>query len=167
MKLSMTARRSLITLHILFAAIMLGNMVTFLILSITSTATIDSSLKESCYTIMNVLSKTSIRASTIGTTITGILLSIWTKWGLFKFKWIIVKEILTVILIVLNVWGMYGLTLNALNEITQVGDGSNLFNPQLSLWVGILIQLVSLIFIFAISVFKPWGQRKGVLPHTK
>ncbi|MGP4039734.1 hypothetical protein ACTWP4_07520 [Gracilibacillus sp. D59] len=164
MKLSMTARRGLITLHILFAAIMLGNMVTFLILSITSTATADASLTESCYAIMHILSKTSIRASTIGTTITGILLSIWTKWGLFKFKWILVKEIFTVLLIVLNVWGMSGLTLNALHEITLVGDG---LNSQFTLWVGILIQLVSLIFIFAISVYKPWGQRKNILPHAK
>jgi hypothetical protein len=160
MRLSMRARKGLVTLHILFSAIMLGNMVTFLILSIISVTTADDRLLESCYAIMHVLSETSIRASTIGTTITGILLSIWTKWGLFKYKWIIVKEILTVLLIVLNIWGMYGLTLNALNEMTESGFVSIFMNPPLGLWAGIILQLVSLIFIFAISVYKPWGQRK-------
>ncbi|MFD2043799.1 hypothetical protein ACFSTA_06870 [Ornithinibacillus salinisoli] len=160
MKLSMTARRGLITLHILFAAIMLGNMTTFLILSITSATTDDVSVMKSCYAIMHVLSKTSIKAATIGTTITGILLSLWTKWGFFKFKWVIVKEVLTVFLIVLNIWGMYGLTLNNLQELTVTGNGYNLSESQLTLWAGVIIQLISLIFIFGISVFKPWGQRK-------
>jgi hypothetical protein len=164
MKLSMTARKGLVTLHIVFSAIMLGNMVTFLLLSIVSVTTAEDRLLESCYAIMHVLSETSIRASTIGTTITGILLSFWTKWGLFKYKWIIVKEIITVLLIVLNIWGMYGLTLNALNEIKVT---SIFIDPPLGLWAGIILQLVSLIFIFAISVYKPWGQRKQGISFTK
>ncbi len=134
---------------------MFGNMVTFIVLSITVATTKNISLIDSCYTVMHVLSNSSIKASTIGTTITGILLSVTSKWGLFKFNWIIVKEILTTFLIGLNLWGMYVWTLDALN-----GTGSNiLLISNFTLWVGIIIQLVSLIFIFAISKYKPWGKR--------
>nr|WP_249316562.1 hypothetical protein [Bacillus sp. FJAT-50079] len=146
----------MLIIHILFSAIMFGNMVTFLILSITIATTEDSSLIVSCYKVMHILSNSSIKASTIGTTITGILLCIWTNWGLFKYNWIIVKEILTLLLIGLNVWGMYAWTLDALNGV----GAERLWGANLSLWTGIILQIVSLIFIFAISIFKPWGKRK-------
>ena len=155
MKLSFTLRKVLLILHILFSSIMFGNMVTFMVLSITVATTNNQNLIDSCYTIMHVLSNSSIKASTIGTTITGILLSITTKWGLFKFNWIIVKEILTTFLIGFNLWGMHVWTLAALN-----GTGTTILSiPNFTLWMGIIIQLVSLIFIFAISKYKPWGKR--------
>ncbi|MCR2822276.1 hypothetical protein [Lederbergia panacisoli] len=80
MQLSITGKRWLLTIHLIFSAIMLGNMVTFLILSITAASTGSEQLVSSCYQIMHVLSKTSVRASTIGTFVSGILLSMWTKW---------------------------------------------------------------------------------------
>lgn len=160
MKLSMTSKRGLLTIHILFAAIMFGNMVTFLILSITAATTENAQLIESCYQIMHVLASTSVKASTIGTTVTGILLSIWTKWGLFQFYWIIAKQIITIMLIGFNLWGIYAWTLQALSRVETITDQTNMFMLQIDLWIGITIQIISLIFIFTISVFKPWGRRK-------
>jgi hypothetical protein len=157
MKVTKTARKWVLILHILFSSIMLGNMVTFLILSITVATTNDLSLIRSCYTIMNILSDSSIRASTLGATITGILLSVLTHFGLFKYWWIIVKELLTILLIGLNLWGMYLLTLDALQ-----GVGVGEYETNFILWTGIVLQIISLIFIFVISKFKPWGKRKLV-----
>ncbi|WP_391119634.1 hypothetical protein [Psychrobacillus sp. L3] len=156
MKLSMTMRKVLLTIHILFSAIMFGNMVTFLILSITATTTENMVLVESCYQIMHVLSQTSVKASTIGATLTGILLSVLTKWGLFTYYWIIVKQGITLLLIGLNFWGMYAWVLKALNQFDQ----TSMSMAQADLWIGIIIQIISLIILFAISVFKPWGKRK-------
>ncbi|MBM7599561.1 putative membrane protein [Virgibacillus halotolerans] len=160
MKLSMTSKRGLLTIHILFAAIMFGNMVTLLILSITAATTENAQLIKSCYQIMHVLASTSVKASTIGTTVTGILLSIWTKWGLFQFYWIIAKQIITIMLIGFNLWGIYAWTLQALSRVETITDQTNMFMLQIDLWIGITIQIISLIFIFTISVFKPWGRRK-------
>ncbi|MBS4219946.1 hypothetical protein KHA96_16665 [Bacillus sp. FJAT-49711] len=157
MQLSITGKRWLLTIHLIFSAIMLGNMVTFFILSITAACTQSEQLVSSCYQIMHVLSKTSIRASTIGTFVSGILLSIWTKWGLFKSYWIIVKEILTAFLLILNLWGMYAWTLKAFEENMNQLD---MYVFHIDLWTGIVIQILSLLFIFVISVFKPWGRRK-------
>ena len=152
MKLSMTSRKVLLIIHVLFSAIMFGNMVTFFILSITAATTENVVLIESCYQIMHVLSQTSVKASTIGATLTGVLLSVLTKWGLFTYYWIIVKQGITLLLIGLNLWGMYAWTLKALNQFALMA--------QMDLWIGIIIQIISLVFLFAISVFKPWGKRK-------
>ncbi|WP_077324373.1 hypothetical protein [Virgibacillus siamensis] len=159
MKLSVKAKRWLLTAHILFSAIMFGNMVTFLILSITVASTNDGNLIESCYRIMHVLSSTSVKASTIATIITGILLSVLTKWGLFQFYWLIVKEVLTLMPLGLNLWGMYYWTMDAFRIMQTSQDRAALFMVQTELWSGIIIQMLSLILIFVLSVFKPWGKR--------
>ena len=163
-KLNLTQRRWLLILHLLFAAIMFGVAIVFLILSITAANTNDAGVLKACYTSMHVLAKTSVRASTIGTVVTGILLSVLTQWGLFKYYWIIVKEGLTLLSILLGPFAMYTLTLKAVT-LTSKGGMNTLLNPsftvnQWQLWIGIILQIISLGAMFVISVFKPWGQRK-------
>lgn len=163
-RLSLSKRKWLLILHLLFSAIMLGVSIVFLILSITAANTNNVGVLKACFSSMHVLAKTSVRASTIGTVITGILLSVLTQWGLFKFYWIIVKEGLTLLSIILGPFAMYTLTLKAVTLTTN--DGINaLINPAFTvnkwqLWIGIILQIISLVSMFVISVFKPWGQRK-------
>lgn len=163
-RLSLTNRRWLLTLHLLFSAIMFGGAIAFLILSITAANTSDEGVFKACYTGMHVLAKTSIRASTIGALVTGVLLSVLTQWGLFKFYWIIAKEGLTLLSIVLGPIGMYYWSLKAVT-LTSVEGLNALHNPAFTvnsgmLWTGITLQIISIAAMFAISVFKPWGQRK-------
>jgi len=101
-KLSVTQKRWLLTLHLVFSAIMLGVTTVFLFLSILAANSNDESVIIACFTIMHKLANTSVRYSTIATLLTGILLSVLTQWGLFKFYWIIVKEALTLISILLG-----------------------------------------------------------------
>jgi hypothetical protein len=158
MRLSLKARRGLLVLHLLFAGILLGNMIVFLIFSIMIAAS-DGSLAVTCYRGMHILANTSLRASTIGTAVTGVLLSVWTKWGLFQFYWLIAKEGLTLLAAGINLWGMYVWTLDALAMSQHAANRADLFVVQSELWAGIVIQLLSLAAMYALSVFKPWGKR--------
>ncbi|MHC0564796.1 hypothetical protein ACYEXS_35015 [Paenibacillus sp. MAH-36] len=105
-----------------------------------------------------------MRASFIGTIVTGLLLSVWTHWGLVKYYWIIAKEILSLLALILGPIGMYIYTLQGISLITDVGvEGANqgaLVVNTLSLFIGIGLQLISLVSMFLLSVFKPWGKRK-------
>ncbi|WP_240511893.1 hypothetical protein [Paludifilum halophilum] len=78
-KLSMKQKRGLLLLHLIFSSILLGTMVGFLLLSITAANTGEEGVLKACYTAMHVLAKTTVRASTIGTVVTGVLLSVWTR----------------------------------------------------------------------------------------
>ncbi|MDR6549988.1 hypothetical protein [Paenibacillus qinlingensis] len=162
--MSLMNKKWLLSLHIVFSAIMLGTSVTFLILSITAVSTQDSVLVLACYKAMHVLSGSSVRASLIGTVVTGVLLSVRTHWGLVKYNWIIVKEILTLIAIVLGPFGMYVWTLKGITLLTDVGiEGVNqgaYVTNTVYLFIGIGLQLLSLLAMFVLSVFKPWGKRK-------
>ncbi|MFD2368739.1 hypothetical protein ACFSO0_01805 [Brevibacillus sp. GCM10020057] len=146
--ISMAQKKGLLLLHLLFSCIMLGGAAIFLVLSIVAATTDDPAVFHACQTVLHVLSKTSVRASTIGTLVTGILLSAWTHWGFLRYYWIIAKEALSVVTVLLGPIGMYIWTAGA----AQGGNNT-------LLWGGIVLQLLSLVAIFWLSVFKPWGKR--------
>lgn len=164
-KRGVTRRKWLLTLHLLFSAILLGVSVIFLILSISAATTNDEGVLQACYTAMHLLAKTAVRYSTIGAAVTGILLSVLTPWGLFKHYWIMVKEGLTLLSIAIGPIGMYFWTLKAVTLATAEGL-QVVSNPDFTvnsgqLWTGIMLQLLSIAAMFVISVFKPWGKRKA------
>ncbi len=163
-KMSIVQRRWLLSAHLLFSAIMFGGAIAFLILSITAANTSDEGVLKACYASMHVLAKTSVRASTIGALVTGILLSVLTHWGLIKYYWIIAKEGLMIISILLGPISMEALTLKAVTLTTAEGLNA-LSDPSFTvnsgqLWIGIILQILSVGGMFVISVFKPWGPRK-------
>ncbi|WP_260412158.1 hypothetical protein [Alkalihalobacillus sp. TS-13] len=165
MKTGLKTKRVFLTLHLLFAGIMLGSTVIFLILNIAAAATDDQQILMASYTSMNVLSRTSIRASTIGTVITGILLSAVTHWGFVRYYWIIAKEVLTIFAIAIGMVGIYVWSLNGLMIVEHDGLNS-LQNPefvtnQTDLFIGIILQIIFLVSMYILSVFKPWGKRKS------
>lgn len=165
-KITNTQKKALLTVHLLFASIMLGVMVTFLVLSIAAATTSNPAVFEACYAVMLVLAGSSVRASTIGTVVTGVLLSVLTHWGLLKYYWIIAKELLTVAAIGIGFVGIYVWSLKAADLSGGVGLNA-LHNPEflanrLYLVAGIVCQLVSLVALFALSVYKPWGKRGNV-----
>ncbi|OZB91209.1 hypothetical protein [Paenibacillus sp. XY044] len=171
-KMTVKQRKWLLILHLLFSAIMLGTAVIFLFLSITAAVTEDEGVFRACYIIMHMLSEKTVRVSTIATLVTGILLSVWTPWGLFEYYWIIVKEILTLLLVILGPVGMYYWTLQAVHYVSVPGVQGVLSSEftvnNVQLWVGIILQIVSLAGVFVISVFKPWGAKRGkARPNTK
>ncbi|WP_249310171.1 hypothetical protein [Bacillus sp. FJAT-49736] len=131
-------------------------MIAFLIFSITASAG-NHQTANACFHAMTILAKTSVRASTIGTTITGIILSVGTKWGLFRYYWILAKEGLTLLVIAINLWGMQVWTLQAFTLSTE-NQSVDVIN-QAYLWTGICLQIFSLAVMYAISVYKPWGRR--------
>jgi hypothetical protein len=163
-KLSVSQRKWLLSAHVLFSAIMFGVAFAFLILSITAANTSDEGVLKACYLSMHILAKTSIRASTIGALVTGILLSVLTHWGLFKYYWIIAKEGLMIFSILLGPIGMEAWTLKAVT-LTSAEGLVALNNPAFTVnsgqfWTGIILQILSIGGMFVISVFKPWGPRK-------
>jgi hypothetical protein len=154
----------LLTLHLLFSSIMLGVAIVFVVLSIAAANATDDRLLWACYSAMHVLSRTAVPGSTIFTLATGILLSVLTSWGLFRFYWIVVKEGLTLLSIALGPIGIYFWTLKAV-ELTSAEGAAALHNPTFmvnsgQLWTGIILQVASLASMFVISVFKPWGPIK-------
>lgn len=166
-KLNLRQRRVLLLLHLIFASIMLGGQATFIILALTASTTDSAATLRTCYDVMHLLADSSVRASTIGTTVTGILLSVLTSWGLFRYYWLLAKEALTLLTIVIGFVGLYEWTLRGVQR-----SAAPVMNPWAEpgftvnhtwLWAGILLQTISLLLMFILSVWKPGGE--GTVPR--
>ncbi|MCD7971623.1 MAG: hypothetical protein LUG18_02995 [Candidatus Azobacteroides sp.] len=98
------------------------------------------------------------------TVITAIVYGVSTNWGFFKHRWITVKWIISVLVILVGTF-YFSPKLDRCLEITILGREAALSNPELisnseiSL-TGACIQSGILIFLVVISVFKPWKKKK-------
>lgn len=164
MKLSAKQKKLLLIIHILFASIWIGAVITLLVLSIKTTyATHDVELRTLHKTLL-LIEYTMIIPPAFGSLLTGFLLSWWTNWGFFKYRWVTTKWIATVSLILfgalfLNTW------LEGMSALAQTGGLSTVKQGVYKRYTGynlifVPLQWLVLIFMLVISVLKPWGKRK-------
>ncbi len=100
----------------------------------------------------------------IGCLLTGIVYSLFTKWGWFRHRWVTVKWIITVYGILFGTFFL-GPWLNQLVPIAEnlgagaLKDAQYIHNTEMLLIMG-NFQLFTLVFALFISVLKPWKQKK-------
>jgi hypothetical protein len=163
-KLTVTPRRWLISAHILFSIIWLGTSLCLLILGLTALGTNDPGTLHTTYLLAEVLDKTLIWGSSIGALATGFLLSILTHWGLLRFYWIIVKEVLSIFSFALGYAGLHTwLTHLGTMTAVQSSDAIQAAYPlTLHTYIaGGTLEIAALAIMVIISVFRPWGQLRA------
>ncbi len=99
----------------------------------------------------------------LGCLITGLLYGVFTNWGFFKYKWIILKWALTAFSLtsaMLFLGPGEGAMLELSRELgnTALHNDSYLAVKASHLFWSIL-QITSLSLMIILSVFKPWGKR--------
>lgn len=170
-KLSIKKKQLIIIIHVLSVICWLGGAMVMLLLG---TYMLNSENGEQLYyTVENLhlIDVVMIRYTALVTLITGILLSVWTNWGLLKHYWIVIKLILTLLLICFGIAYMSG-WLSQLVSIAQQGRALALsdaafLNTAYSLIGGAIANIVALIFMTAISYFKPFGKIGKKVPKSK
>jgi hypothetical protein len=162
-KITITQKRWLLSAHLLCTMAWLGAALCSLIFNLTALLTTDLHMLNASYVFADILDKAILRGGAVGALLTGLLLSVLTQWGLMRFYWIIVKEIVSVLCIVIGViisgWNDEAISFTALQGLHALHDPLYLTNRTL-MFIGIFFQLVALAGVIVISVFKPWGQRK-------
>ena len=99
----------------------------------------------------------------MGCLLSGLLISLFTPWGFFKHRWVAVKWILTVFGIIFGTFYL-GPRINGQPDISlELGlaaavDPIYLANRFENLAGGVF-QLITLVFMVAISTLKPWKKR--------
>lgn len=153
-------RKFVLTAHIAFSVGWLGAVAAFLVLAVQSLKIQDAQLMRGFYLALWVTGWYSIVPMCLASLGTGLIQSLGTQWGLFKYYWVSTKFILTVIstLILfaftrtLGDIGVLaantGLSLDELRNLSQ--------SPVLHSSGGLLILLVNTI----LSIYKPWGKTR-------
>ncbi|TJY44143.1 hypothetical protein E5161_01740 [Cohnella pontilimi] len=121
----------------------------------------DRDLVVSVYRSMHILAAGPLRTTTLVAILSGGVLAVLTRWGLFRFNWIIAKQLLSIVVIGIGLIAIYQLTLKGVTIVEgDIADGgSRLDVNNHRLLVGAVLQMISLFALYVISVFKPWGER--------
>lgn len=99
------------------------------------------------------------------TVITGVMYGIKTKWGFFKYRWLTVKWIVGIAIVLIGTFGLHPLALEIINQASLTANESfsfpaDYFGSKLSIVNYMaLIQCAGLIFLIWVSVFKPWNKK--------
>ena len=95
----------------------------------------------------------------------GVIYGIWTNWGFFKYRWLIVKWIMTVVQIlfgtfVLGPWVNENVEIASQLRDMAMDDTTLLHNVKMSqIWGTVQVTILVLAFI-VVSVQKPWKLKK-------
>lgn len=162
-KLSPTGRTWLKGFHILATAIWLGSAICLMTLNIIAQPISGEELHGVAYTLKLIDDIVLIPAA-VSSLLTGLLLSWLTPWGFFKWRWVTVKWVLTIAVMIFGTFWM-GPWLNAFEAIAASEPASALTHPallsarrMLVLSAGpMLLALLSMVFI---SVIKPWRKQR-------
>lgn len=114
--------------------------------------------------IIRLIDDTLVIPGAVMTVITALIYGINTNWGFFKHKWVTVKWIVSIIIIILGTFYFSPILDNAL-ELTDAGRDSMLNSPEIAkniqtTFIGGICQGSALIVLVIISVLKPWKSKK-------
>ena len=118
----------------------------------------------SSFHIMRLIDDILVIPGAMLTVITAIIYGKFTNWGFFKHRWIIVKWIISITIIVVGTFVFSPWLNNCLEIANKQRDGA-LTNPDILHYRSLIsifasIQSSALIFLVIVSVFKPWKKKK-------
>lgn len=161
-KLKARGQKWLKGIHICFAGTWVGAAVSLVTLGWGITAATDGQLAGIDHAAKFIDDFVIIPAA-FGSLLTGLAYALFTNWGFFRHRWVVVKWIITVGGIIFGTFWL-GPWLNSLPPVSDRLGLAALTDPAyhsaryLNLWFG-LLQVATLILAVFLSVLKPWKKK--------
>ena len=156
--LSMTpALRKLVLLaHVVTSIAWLGAVASFLVLAVTGLYSTNIQLVCSSYLVMPSIAGILVPLSFVAL-LTGLVLSLGTKWGLFRYYWVLAKLLINSLSIPILL-----LHTRLIREVAAAAAKSSLFpadlrDERIHLVISAAAALLALLAAAALSVYKPRG----------
>jgi hypothetical protein len=171
MRLKISQRSWLLSLHIATGGLWFGTALCSVALALSILLLKPGEAIHGINLARNVLGQYIIIPAAVFSVITGVLLCGFTNWGFFKHYWVMVKQLVTLVLIMLgSVW--LGPMTKEMTALSEAGRSQVLQNPDYltlqttATLVGAL-QTLALLTVIIVSTLKPWGKRRAVQSSTK
>ena len=150
-------RKLALTVHVVLSAGWFGAVIAYLALAIVGLTGGDAQKVRAAYVSLEVIGWFVIVPLAVGTLLAGLLESLITAWGLFRYWWVAVKFVLTLGATAVLLQHMPSVTqMSRIAAETTLTDGDSLeLRVQLIVHAGggLLVLLAAMV----LSVFKPWG----------
>ena len=160
----MTPRLSkfVLTTHITTSVGWLGAVAGFLVLSIAGVTGHDAEGVRAAYLSMNLIGLYVIVPLGFAAALTGLVQSLGTNWGLFKYYWILMKFLLTIGATYLLLIHQFGAVARAARIASDAAPGMlpDLRRVGSELLAEASFALLVLLAITTLSVYKPWGRTR-------
>lgn len=154
MTLSPPWRKLVLVLHVTTSLGFVGAVAAFLALATTG-ATARPELAYAAYQAMQVVTWQVIVPLAFATLVIGIVQSLGTPWGLFRYYWVIVKLVLTIIAVAVLM--LQTPTIEALALAASGGDLEGYAGARFSMMLHAAGGAIVLLIATVLSVYKPRG----------
>ncbi len=162
--ISQRMRKAVLTAHVAISVGWLGLVTGMFAMSVAGATTSSAEQQAAMYRTMSMLDEIFLGMTSMFALITGIVVGAGTKWGLLQRRWVAVKFFTTMGVMVLGFSVIHQLILRA-NELVDQGApvrGGELNTVGWSMTSAAALALLSLVFMTAVSTYKPWGPtRRG------
>jgi putative copper export protein len=151
-------RKFVLTLHITCSVGWIGAVIAFLALVIAAMTREDVQILQAVWIALDLLGSLVIIPLAIVSLLSGLVMSLGTKWGLFKHYWVLFSFALTVLAILVLLGNMQ--SVKYLAGIVKDMDNSNVDMLRVGLQSELLhagIGLIVLVVIQVLNVYKPRG----------
>lgn len=162
-RLTPRARKSWLVVHMVASVGWLTLMLCLLTLGATALATDDADTLRTAYRAMGMLGDALVVPLSLLTLLSGVVLSLGTPWGLFRYYWVATKFWLTLAATAASIFALTARLHEAVHAVQRHPTG-----PIGAMHLGfvryntVIVPAVALLLYLAIvvlSVFKPWGRR--------
>lgn len=163
-RLTPTTHKLLLSLHIVASVGWLGLNVGNLALAVTGLTTDDPGTQHAAFGAMYLVGGTLLIPVSLLALSSGVLLGITTKWGLVRYRWVLVKLVLTVTAVLLIPLSLLpGLReLSGLVAATPAGRLAETGTLAVDMLSAGIVSTAMYVTNAVLSTLKPWGRTRRV-----
>lgn len=153
-------RKLALTAHVTFSVGWMGSVAAFLALSIAGRTSQSPDVVRGVYVATNLVGLAVILPMSLGALLTGLIQGLGTRWGLFKYRWVITKLVLSFVATLLLILHQFTAVADAakralafpVGALPDAGFGALQTQLVIDAGLAILVLLVTT----TLSIYKPW-----------
>ncbi|HEX3639991.1 MAG TPA: hypothetical protein VHV10_01745 [Ktedonobacteraceae bacterium] len=150
-------RKFALTVHVTSSIGWFGAVAAFLALAVAGLTSQDVKYLRAAYLVMELTTWFVIVPLALASLLTGLVSSLGTKWGLFRYYWVLVKLLITILATIILLVHTQPIDLLAGVAAKTTVLGADLHQPQILMVVASGAALLVLLVLTALSVYKPQG----------
>jgi len=149
-------RKFALTTHITVSVGWIGAVAAYLALDVTALTSQDAQTLRAAYLAMELIAWYVIVPLALATLLTGLVMSLGTRWGLFRHYWVLISLLLTVLAVVVLL-----VTTQTISQLATVAADPTTSSAEFRTLPSTLLHsglgLVVLLIVLVLNVYKPRG----------
>lgn len=150
-------RKLTLTVHVISSVGWIGAVAAFLALAVAGLNGQDAQITRAAYLAMELITRSVIIPFSFVSLLTGLIISLGTRWGLFRHYWILVKFLITIPAIILLLVHSQPISFLADAAAEMALSVTDFRGLQLQLLAASGAALLVLLLLTTLAVYKPQG----------